>query len=60
MRVYYISAGEHEFSAVVKKEGNAYVSLCLDLDIASQGNSVEDALANLKEAVELYLKCENN
>jgi predicted RNase H-like HicB family nuclease len=44
-------------TAVLEKEGNGYVSLCPELDVASQGSSVEEALANLKEAVELFLEC---
>jgi predicted RNase H-like HicB family nuclease len=43
------------FSAIVEKEGTLYVALCPELDVASQGKSVEDALKNLKEAVKLYL-----
>jgi len=43
-------------SAVISKEEGEYVALCPELDVASQGNSIEDALANLKEAVELYLE----
>jgi predicted RNase H-like HicB family nuclease len=31
--------------------------LCPELDVASQGNTVEEALGNLKEAVELFLEC---
>ncbi|HHU13822.1 MAG TPA: type II toxin-antitoxin system HicB family antitoxin, partial [Lentisphaerae bacterium] len=34
-----------------------FVSLCPELDIASQGKTVEEAAANLREAVELYLEC---
>lgn len=45
-----------QFTAVIEKEGNGYVSLCPELDIASQGNTVEEASANLKEAVELFLE----
>ncbi|MGH9877924.1 MAG: type II toxin-antitoxin system HicB family antitoxin [Nitrososphaerales archaeon] len=44
-----------EFSAVITKEGKWYVALCPELDIASQGKTVEKALSNLKEALELYL-----
>lgn len=44
-----------KFSAVIHKEGDWYVSWCPELDIASQGKDVEEAIANLKEAVELYL-----
>ncbi len=43
-------------SAVVRKEGELYMAWSPDLDIASQGDSQEEALANLKEAIELYLE----
>lgn len=45
------------FTALLEKDGNQYVALCPELDIASQGNTVEEATANLKEAVELFLEC---
>jgi len=45
-----------ELSAVVRKEGRLYVALCPEFDVASQGKSVEEALKNLKEALELYLE----
>jgi predicted RNase H-like HicB family nuclease len=41
-------------TAVIEREGNGYVSLCPELDIASQGDSVEQARANLQEALELF------
>lgn len=44
-------------TAVVEREGDGYVSLCPELDVASQGDTVEQATANLKEAVELFLEC---
>jgi predicted RNase H-like HicB family nuclease len=44
------------FTAIIEKEGNMYVALCPELDIASQGNSVEEASSNLKEAIELFLE----
>ena len=44
-------------TAVVKKEGDGYVSLCPELDVASQGAMVEEAMTHLKEAVELFLEC---
>jgi len=44
------------FSAVIEKEDDWYVSLCPELDVASQGKTIEEALSNLKEAVELYLE----
>ena len=45
------------FTAVLEKEGNEYVALCPELDVASQGITVENAMANLREAVELFLEC---
>lgn len=47
-------------SAVISKEEGEYVALCPELDVASQGDSIEGALANLKEAVELYLEDEKD
>lgn len=44
-------------TAILEKEGSLYVALCLELNVASQGRTVEEATANLKEAVELFLKC---
>ena len=44
------------FTAVIEREGNGYVSLCPELDIASQGENVEEATTNLKEAVELFFE----
>lgn len=45
------------FSAVVIPEGKLYSSWCPELDVASQGDTIEEALANLKEAVELHIEC---
>ena len=47
------------FSSVVWMEEDLYVAWCPDLDIASQGKSVEEALDNLKEAIELYFEDED-
>ncbi|HRJ30189.1 MAG TPA: type II toxin-antitoxin system HicB family antitoxin [Cyclobacteriaceae bacterium] len=43
-----------QFTAVIEREGDGYVSFCPELDIASQGNTVEEASENLKEAIELF------
>ena len=43
-------------SAVLNPDGDGYVSLCPELDIASQGDTIEDALANLKEALEGFFE----
>ena len=48
-----------KLSAIVHKEGKWYVSLCPELDIASQGKTIEQAITNLQEAVELYLDGED-
>lgn len=44
------------FSATVWREADWYVSQCLEVDVASQGHSEEEALANLKEALELHFE----
>ena len=45
------------FTALLEKEGEEYVALCPELDVASQGATVEEAMTNLREAVELFLAC---
>jgi predicted RNase H-like HicB family nuclease len=45
-----------QFTAIIEREGNGYVSLCPELDIASQGDTVEKAKANLAEALELFFE----
>ena len=50
---------KHTFTAVVKKGDLAFVALCPELDVVSQGQTPKDALNNLKEAVELYLEDED-
>ena len=47
---------EIQLSVVVWKEGGKYVSKCPELNVASFGDSVQDARINLKEAVELYIE----
>jgi predicted RNase H-like HicB family nuclease len=44
------------FTAAIHKEDDLYVALCPELDIASQGDSIEAARENLREAVELFLE----
>ena len=46
----------HEFTALIEREGDGYVALCPELDVASQGDSVESARKNLIEAVELFFE----
>jgi predicted RNase H-like HicB family nuclease len=45
-----------KLTAIIEREGDGYVSLCPELDIASQGNSVEQARDNLREALELFFE----
>lgn len=47
------------FSAILWKEGKLQIAWCPELDIASQGKNVEEALANLREAINLYLEDED-
>ena len=44
------------FTAILHKEGSLWVAECPEVGAFSQGSNVEDALANLKEATELYLE----
>jgi predicted RNase H-like HicB family nuclease len=44
------------FTAIIEKEDNSYVALCPELDVASQGDTVEDAKQNLQEAIELFFE----
>ncbi|GAB5466381.1 MAG: hypothetical protein Kapaf2KO_18170 [Candidatus Kapaibacteriales bacterium] len=45
-----------EYSDIIWKEGKYFVSRCLNVEVSSFGDSREEALANLKEALELYLE----
>lgn len=52
-------AGVMELTAAITHEGNLFVARCLEVDVTSQGDSMDDALANLKEALGLYFEDEN-
>lgn len=47
-----------ELTAIIKKGEKVFVALCPELDVVSQGATVEEALDNLKEAVDLYIEVE--
>jgi predicted RNase H-like HicB family nuclease len=47
---------KRSFAATVWREGRWYVSQCLEVDVASQGATEEEALANLREALELHFE----
>ena len=46
----------HQLTAIIEREGDGYVALCPELDIASQGGTVEEARDNLVEALELFFE----
>lgn len=46
----------YKLSAIIEHEGEWYVATCPELDIASQGHTVEEAQKNLLEAVQLFLE----
>lgn len=45
-----------QLTVVIEREDDGYVSLCPELDIASQGDTIEEARSNLTEAVELFFE----
>lgn len=47
-----------KYNVIIEKEEEWYVAKCIDNNIASQGKSIEEALCNLKEAIELYYENE--
>ena len=48
--------GKRQLTAIIEREGDGYVALCPELDIASQGDSIEEARSNLQEAIELFFE----
>lgn len=47
---------KRQMTAIIGREGDGYVALCPELDIASQGDTVEAARDNLREALELFFE----
>lgn len=45
-----------QLTAIIEREGDGYVALCPKLDMASQGDTVDEACDNLKEALELLFE----
>ena len=45
-----------KLTAIIEREGDGYVALCPELNIASQGDTVEQAQSNLQEALELFFE----
>lgn len=52
-----MEGGLVHLTAIVEREESGFVALCPELDVASQGDSIEEAAQNLREAVELFLEC---
>ena len=46
----------HQLTAIIEREGDGYVSLCPELDVASQGSTIAEARQNLQEALELFFE----
>ena len=49
-----------KLTAIIEREGDGYVSLCPEVDIASQGNTIDEARNNLREALELFFETASN
>ncbi len=47
---------QKQLTAIIEREGEGYVSFCPELDIASQGETIEEARENLREALELFFE----
>lgn len=45
-----------QLTAIIEREGGGYVAFCPEVDVASQGETVGEARANLKEALELFFE----
>lgn len=45
-----------QLTAIIEKEGSGYVALCPEVDVASQGDTIDEARSNLKEALELFFE----
>lgn len=45
-----------KLTAIIEREGDGYLSLCPELDVESQGGSIEEARDNLREALELFFE----
>ena len=48
--------GPAELTAIIEREDDGFVALCPEVDVASQGSTVQEARTNLKEALELFFE----
>jgi predicted RNase H-like HicB family nuclease len=49
-------ASKRQLTAIIEREGDGYVALCPEVDVASQGETIEEARSNLTEALELFFE----
>ena len=47
---------QKHLTVIIEREGDGYVSLCPEVDVASQGATIEEARDNLREALELFFE----
>ena len=47
---------QKQLTVIIEREGDGYVSLCPEVDVASQGATIEEARDNLREALELFFE----
>jgi predicted RNase H-like HicB family nuclease len=45
-----------QLTAIIERDGDGYVALCPEVDVASQGRTIEEARDNLREALELFFE----
>ena len=55
-RKNFMSTKSFQFTAVIEREDNWFVATCPEVDVVSQGKTIEDARSNLLEAVELFFE----
>jgi predicted RNase H-like HicB family nuclease len=48
---------KQSLTAIIERDGDAYVALCPEYDVVSQGDTIESARQNLREALELFFEC---
>ena len=46
-----------QLTAIIQRETDGFVALCPEFDVASQGDTIEAARENLREALELFFEC---
>lgn len=46
-----------QLTAIIQRENDGFVALCPEVDVASQGDTIEEARENLREALQLFFDC---